>query len=95
MHYLYIIYSKTTDRFYTGETHDIDERLHKHNNHDYDNSFTKIANDWKLVLQFNCNDRKSALFLEQFIKKMKSRKFIEKIIINPLILQQILMKNID
>ena len=94
MHYLYIIYSKTTNKFYTGETHDIEERLQKHNNHDYDNSFTKIATDWKLVLQFNCNDRKSALFLEQFIKKMKSRKFIEKIIIEPEILQQILLKDI-
>ena len=95
MHYLYIIYSETTNKFYTGETHDVEERLQKHNNHDYDNSFTKIATDWKLVLQFNCTDRKSALFLEQFIKKMKSRKFIEKIIIDPGILQQILLKNIN
>ena len=95
MDYLYIIYNKTTNKFYTGETHNINERLQKHNNHDYDNSFTKIATDWKLVLQFNCNDRKSALFLEQFIKKMKSRKFIEKIIIDPEILQQILLKDIN
>ena len=92
MHYLYIIYSKTADKFYIGETHDLEERLQKHNEHSYDNSFTKIAPDWKLVLQFDCINRNHALFLEQFIKRMKSRKFIEKIVSQPNILIDILSK---
>ncbi len=92
MHYLYIIYSKTADKFYIGETHNLEERLQKHNEHSYNNSFTKIASDWKLVLQFNCINRDNALFLEQFIKRMKSRKFIEKIIAQPNILTDILAK---
>ncbi|MGG7035029.1 MAG: GIY-YIG nuclease family protein [Flavobacterium sp.] len=50
MHYLYIIYSKTADKFYIGETQNLEERLQKHNEHLYNNSFTKIASDWKLVL---------------------------------------------
>ncbi|MGG7034698.1 MAG: GIY-YIG nuclease family protein [Flavobacterium sp.] len=92
MHYLYIIYSKTADKFYIGETQNLEERLQKHNEHLYNNSFTKIASDWKLVLQFNCINRDNALFLEQFIKRMKSRKFIEKIISQPNILNEILTK---
>ncbi len=92
MHYLYIIYSKTADKFYIGETQNLEERLQKHNEHLYNNSFTKIASDWKLVLQFNCINRDNALFLEQFIKRMKSRKFIEKIIAQPNILTDILAK---
>ena len=90
MHYLYIIHSKSTDKFYIGETHNIAERLQKHNEHSYTNSFTKIASDWKLALQFDCVNRDNALLLERFIKKMKSRKFIEKIIAQPNILQDIL-----
>ena len=94
MHYLYIINSQSVDKYYIGETHNIEERLEKHNNHNYDNSFTKIASDWKLVLKFDCNNRTNALFLEQFIKRMKSKKFIEKVILDPKILNDILSKNI-
>ena len=92
MHYLYIIYSKTTNRFYIGETHDAEERLEKHNHHQYKNSYTKIASDWELVLKFECTNREETLFLEQFIKKMKSKKFIEKLVLNPLILKDIILK---
>ncbi|WP_366185184.1 GIY-YIG nuclease family protein [Flavobacterium ovatum] len=70
----------------------LSERIEKHNHHSYDNSYTKIASDWNLVLEFNCTNRHEALFLERFIKKMKSKKFIEKIILNPNILAAILNK---
>ena len=92
MHYLYILYSKSTTKYYVGETHNIEERLIKHNQHTYSGSFTKIANDWDLILLFNCSNKEEAVFLERFIKKMKSRIFIEKIIKNPSILEDILSK---
>jgi putative endonuclease len=91
-HFLYIVYSITSTKYYVGETHNIQERIQKHNEHEYANSFSKIANDWELVLTFECNDRNSALYLERFIKKMKSKIFIEKIIQNPEILSDILSK---
>jgi putative endonuclease len=90
MHHLYILYSESTNKYYIGETHNIDERITKHNEHTYSGSFTKIANDWKLILLFNCSNREEATFLEKFIKKMKSRIFIEKIINNTFILEDIL-----
>ncbi|MFE3868129.1 GIY-YIG nuclease family protein [Flavobacterium sp. LS2P90] len=92
MHHLYILYSKSANKFYIGETHNIDERIIKHNQHSYSDSFTKIANDWELVLLLNCSNREEATFLEKLIKKMKSRIFIEKIIINHAILKDILSK---
>ena len=92
MHYLYIIYSKLSDKFYIRETHDLEERLEKHKNHTYDNSFTKIASDWILVLKLECNERKDALYLEQFIKRMKSKKFIDKVVNEPSIPADILSK---
>lgn len=91
-HFLYILHSKVANIYYTGETHDLKERASKHNNHSYQNSFTKIANDWELALTFECIDRSDALYLESFIKKMKSKIFIEKIILNPEILNDILSK---
>ena len=90
MHYLYVLYSKISDKYYVGETHNVQERIFKHNQHTYSNSFSKIADDWKLVLYFECADRTAALYVENFIKRMKSKKFIEKIILNPDILTDIL-----
>jgi putative endonuclease len=91
-HFLYILYSKTSIKYYVGETHNIQERISKHNQHTYSNSFSKIANDWELVLSYECDDRDNALYLERFIKKMKSKVFIEKIISKPEILSDILSK---
>jgi putative endonuclease len=90
--FLYILHSKTNTKYYVGETHDVKERIRKHNQHEYANAFSKIANDWALALAFECNNRNEALFLERFIKKMKSKIFIEKIIRNPEILSDILSK---
>jgi len=91
-HFLYILFSNSSDKFYVGETHNVIERISKHNEHFYKNSFSKIANDWELVLTFECTDKNDALYLEKFIKKMKSKVFIEKIIGNPEILNDILSK---
>ncbi|WP_240475263.1 GIY-YIG nuclease family protein [Flavobacterium reichenbachii] len=58
MHYLYILYSDSTKKFYIGETNNIDQRILKHQDHFYSNSFTKTANDWKVVLSFICNNQR-------------------------------------
>ena len=91
-HFIYILFSEKINRYYIGETHDTDGRLLKHNQNYYENSFTKAANDWKIVLKFECENRDESLFLEKFIKRMKSKKFIQKIISNPSILTDILDK---
>jgi len=90
---LYVLLSKSKTKYYVGETHNITERLQRHNNHTYNNSFTKIANDWEVTLTFECVNKTDAMYLEAFIKRMKSKVFIEKIIQNPQILTDILYKN--
>jgi putative endonuclease len=79
-HYIYIIYSKTTDKFYIGETENISQRLKWHNTKEFANSSTKIASDWVLKKYFEVNDRTEARTVEKYIKNMKSRKFIESLI---------------
>lgn len=89
MHYFYILFSHQADRYYIGETSNLSKRLEKHNQ-DNHKSYTKIANDWEYVLTFKTDNRADALFLESFTKRMKSRKFIQKIANNQHILQDIL-----
>ncbi|CAN0382056.1 unnamed protein product, partial [Ectocarpus sp. 4 AP-2014] len=87
-----IIYSESINKYYVGESPDVLLRLNQHNNHHFKMNFTKAANDWIVKLNFECDSRDNAVYLEKFIKRMKSRKFIEKVIRNPGILQDILDK---
>jgi putative endonuclease len=92
MTYLYFILSSAKNKIYVGVTSNLQERLRKHNDHSYAGAFSKIATDWELIFQKEFEDKQEALFLERFIKRMKSRKFIQKIIENPEILNDILSK---
>jgi putative endonuclease len=92
MHYLYIIYSISIDRFYIGESADVDFRLGLHQNHNFKKAFTKDASDWELALSKSCTSKEEAIYLEKFIKRMKNRKFIEKIIKRPEILDELIEK---
>ena len=91
-HFLYILYSNSVDKFYIGETSDVAFRLNLHNTHQFNGSYTKIASDWEIKLTFENNEKSNIIFLEKFIKKMKSKVFILKIIENPEILKDILSK---
>ncbi|TCP28537.1 putative endonuclease [Tenacibaculum skagerrakense] len=91
MYFLYIIYSKTLNKYYVGVTHDLKSRIEKHNQHCYSKAYTKAAFDWEYKLQMEYS-KDEALYLEKFIKKMKSKKFIEKVINNTRILDNIIEK---
>ena len=93
MNYLYFIFSPSKNKIYVGVTSNLEERLQKHNNHTYSKAYSKMASDWEYVLKKGFTNKEDALFLERFIKKMKSRKFIEKIINKPDILNDILANN--
>ena len=80
MHIVYILHTAEFDRYYIGETIDLVERLKEHNSGRYINSSTKYADDWTIRLSFKVKDRMEARKLEKYIKSMKSKKFIKKLI---------------
>ncbi|HNW98088.1 MAG TPA: GIY-YIG nuclease family protein [Bacteroidales bacterium] len=82
-HFVYILYSTKADRYYVGETCNLEERLKMHNSGFFKGSFTKQANDWNIVFSLECNDINIARRIELYIKKMKSRKYIENLIHSP------------
>ncbi|MCP2028030.1 putative endonuclease [Flavobacterium sp. HSC-32F16] len=79
MFYIYIIYSKTLDKYYIGSCQDIERRLQDHLNGR--STFTKTAKDWELKYFETFLTRSEACRRELQIKKMKSRKYIENLII--------------
>jgi putative endonuclease len=80
MHYVYVIYSKSLDIFYIGESSSPDERLIQHNTGLYQGSFTKRISDWELKVIIPFKSITNARKAEIFIKKMKSKKFVEKLV---------------
>ncbi|UFH30390.1 GIY-YIG nuclease family protein [Chryseobacterium sp. C-71] len=78
MYYIYILFSETADKFYIEYTQSPKERLLKHNEQGDFNTFTRKFRPWKIVALFEVSDDKTlAIKIERFIKKQKSRKFIE------------------
>jgi len=77
MNYVYILFSKTLNQFYVGETVDIEDRLKQHNSGFYDSAYTKKASDWIIYHLIECTDREQARKIETHIKKMKSKTYVQ------------------
>jgi putative endonuclease len=83
MFYIYILISKSSDRYYVGHSPDIQKRLVEHNNPSRPDKYTAKYLPWELIAFFAVSDsRGEAMIIERFIKKQKSRHFIEDIILN-------------
>ena len=80
MFYTYILYSSKLDRYYVGTTDHVDRRVNEHNSAYYKNAYTSKGIPWELKLSIPCANSSEAYRLETFIKKMKSRVFIEKMV---------------
>lgn len=79
----YILFSKALNKYYSGiTTEHIEFRVHKHNISFHGHHFTAAANDWEVRLIIPCESYASARKTELYVKSMKSRKFIEKIIMD-------------
>ena len=75
MFYVYILYSQSLDRYYVGQTENLNDRIFRHTNSG--SKSTKAANDWGLKHKEEFNSRSEALKRESEIKKKKSRKYLD------------------
>ena len=83
-YYIYILYSESSDRYYIGHTQNVENRLQEHNEGTRSNQSKKYTfkhRPWKIAAQFEVGkNRGEAIKIEKYIKRQKSRKFIEKVI---------------
>ena len=75
---VYILYSYTTNKYYVGHTHDIEDRLFRHNAGR--SKATKIGIPWELMYNEVWDTKSEAYQRELQIKSWKSRIMIEKLI---------------
>ncbi len=92
MHYVYILYSPSLNRFYTGETHNVETRLERHNSDYYENKWTSKGKPWELFYVLECASKEQALRIENHVKRMKSKKYILNLKSYPEISEKLLLK---
>ena len=76
--FVYILFSQALNKYYVGSTPDPDRRIAEHNRGK--EKFTKTGVPWVLVYKEVFSDLKQARQREKYIKKMKSKKYIETLI---------------
>ena len=93
-YFVYIIKSERTARYYIGQTSDLNVRLTQHNAIE-NVHFTSRDAPWSLCVSVRCTSRTQAMMLEAFIKKQKSRVFIEKVIADDAVQNSLIQKFAD
>ena len=65
-------------KYYIGSTSDVEARAAQHNSSP--GGFTKSGRPWRLVYVEDLSSKSEALKREKYLKRMKSRRFIEELI---------------
>jgi putative endonuclease len=74
-YFVYILYSEKFQKYYVGQTQELQERLARHNNGHNDS--TKPYRPWKLIFAIEKKSRSEAVILEKKIKNLSKKKIIE------------------
>ncbi len=77
MFYVYVLYSKSWDRFYIGQTSDVDDRIKRHNGGR--SQYTRGGRPWLLIHTEEYSTRSEAIKRELFLKSAEGWKEIQKI----------------
>ena len=73
--FTYILHSDILNKYYVGQTNDINERLHRHNQQMVKSTRNGIP--WKLIFQTKFSSRAEAMNMELKIKKRGAKRFLE------------------
>ena len=81
MYCLYILKSVRSGRFYVGSTLDLDKRLKQHNGELPGLGRSTVADrPWKVAFRAEYLSRSQAMAAERYVKKMKSNRWIAKLV---------------
>ncbi|MCB9345079.1 MAG: GIY-YIG nuclease family protein [Saprospiraceae bacterium] len=90
MHFVYILYSESSDMYYVGQTPDMETRMLFHN--ELGTGFTSNHRPWALMKSYDVGNSSLAHRVEKYIKKKKSRVFIKKLIYDDTLWEYVIEK---
>ena len=73
---VYIIYSEKIDKYYIGRSENFDQRIEIHNSPE-NLKWSKTGQPWRHFLLITCESKNQSIEIERYLKKMKSRKYLE------------------
>jgi len=79
MFVVYILYSSSLQKYYTGQTNDIEDRLSRHNSGQ--GKYSKIGIPWELIWTKEVATRSEAMKLENQVKKQGAKRYLERIVL--------------
>ncbi len=78
MYIVYAIYNRSAEKFYIGQTNNLDERLRLHNEHAIPGAYTaRFKGTWEVIYSEKCTTRVDALHRERELKSYKGRQFVK------------------
>ena len=75
MYIVYILFSKSSLKYYTCQTDNLENRLQRHNSGL--SLSTKSGKPWELIYQIQFSTRSEAMLLEKKIKKRGAKRYLE------------------
>lgn len=81
MYTVYVIYNRQANKYYIGQTYNIEIRLRQHNDHTYSSYTSRFPGEWKLIYKESVATRSEALAREKGLKSGNGREFIKTIIL--------------
>lgn len=75
MNYVYILESLKNGRYYIGSTNNLERRIKEHNTGK--SRYTKLTKPFKIIYSESYNTRMGARKRELYLKKLKSKKYID------------------
>ena len=81
MYHVYIIYNNDHDKFYIGQTNNINRRIIEHNSNTLKYT-SKYSGEWIVKYTEPFNNRTDAIKRERFLKKQRNKNFYKKLIMD-------------
>ncbi len=78
MFFVYVLFNKSKNKIYIGQTSNLEKRLKEHNLKKGNHFTTKLDGEWKLIYKEEVRSRKEALLREKQLKSYQGREFVKK-----------------
>jgi putative endonuclease len=80
MYKVYVIYNKSADKFYIGQTVNLNDRIKLHNTKAFNSYTSRFDGEWQLIYSEEVGTRQEALKREKQLKSYQGRLFVKKFI---------------
>lgn len=80
VYFVYAIYNRKHNKFYIGQTFDVNKRVQEHNDKVLKGYTSRFDGEWELIYKEELPSRQEAIKRERQLKSFRGREFIKQYI---------------